>query len=195
MRLLIAVLLLCPLAAFGQELQFTAETTTGNGEVVPVLTWETSPAADSCVADGAWSGDKGPVGSESLPAIVSSATYSLTCTWASDGDVALAWDNPTERTDGTPYEDKGWTVIEYSPDGGDPWFMEVVQDPDAESYLMTDLNPGDWTFRAYAVDVDERMSAPSDSVVHTVESASDTDESITITVNPIPLAPTGLTVE
>lgn len=188
MRRMIAALLLCLISipSLAQEITFTAETTSGNGQVVPVLTWSTEPAADSCIASGGWSGEKGASGSETLPATQSSATYNLTCTWAADNDVTLTWDNPTQNTDGSPYTDPGHTLIEYSPDGQDPWFMQVVDDPGDTSAVVPGLEPGDWTFRAYAVNQADVSSDASNTTVVVVEPASTDEETIGIQVNPQP---------
>ena len=194
---LLALLLLCSISfpSLAQEITFTAETVSGNGQVVPALSWDTVPSADSCVASGGWTGEKGASGSETLPAIFGSATFTLTCTWASDGDVTLTWVNPTENTDGSPYTNRGVTIIDYSPDGAEPWFMQVVTDPLATTATVADLDPGDWTFRARAVNADELSSAPSESVVRTVEPDMNAEERISITVNPLPLPPTGLAAQ
>lgn len=191
-RLLLLVLLL-PVAANSQELVFTAETTTGNGEVVPALTWSTTPAADSCIASGAWSGEQGSDGELTLPPIVSSATYSLECTWLASGTITLSWVNPTEQTDGTPYVDKGRTLIEYGPDQVEPWLIQVVPDPEATQAIVGGLAAGDWYFRARAVTAADLQSDPSNTIQRTLAATVDITESVTITVNPLPLPPAGLT--
>lgn len=186
--------------AFAQEepvLTFTAETTTGAGTVVPVLSWQTDPVATSCVASGhpSWAGEKGPQGTETLAPITESGTFILSCTWASDDDVDLNWINPTENTDGTPYTDPGHTLVEYSPDGQAPWFMQVVEDPSATSTIVSDLEPGDWTFRAYAVNLNDVSSDASALAVFVVDPPAEFQESTSITVNSKPAQITGLSAQ
>lgn len=197
MRRLLVALLLCLTWSLSpaQEITFTAETVSGNGQVEPALSWATAPSADSCVASGGWTGEKGASGSETLPAIFGSATYTLTCTWASDGDVTLTWVNPTHRTDGSLYENRGVTVIEYSPDGSAPFFLQVVTDPLATTAVVPELNPGNWFFQLRAVDASELSSEPSEQAERLVEPASTHEESIAITVNPVPLPPTDLAAQ
>jgi hypothetical protein len=116
-RILLALALLVPLVAHSQNtLTFSASTTTGDGSVVPALTWSTSPAAASCTASGApnWTGTKAASGTQTLPAITSSATYNLDCTWPGDSIVTFSWTNPTTNTDGSAYTDAKSVRIQYT---------------------------------------------------------------------------------
>src|SRR5882672_9698256 len=53
------------------------------------LTWSSTDAS-GCAASGAWSGAKGTSGTESTGALVSTSTFTLTCTGAGGSDVKSA---------------------------------------------------------------------------------------------------------
>lgn len=74
------------------------------GQVIPTLTWTTTPAGATCTASGdpAWTGSKAASGTQALPArALPTPVYSLTCTWPGDTSAALSWTPPTTNTDGT----------------------------------------------------------------------------------------------
>src|SRR3954462_14236068 len=89
----------------------TANKTSAQGSLTPVLTWSTTPVASSCTASGAWSGTKFASGSETLPAITSNKSYTLTCTWG-NGTAALTWTAPTKNSNGSTLTDlAGFKVV------------------------------------------------------------------------------------
>src|SRR5438477_5923085 len=102
-----ALLLLATAVSAQNSITFTAQTVSGDGSVVPALTWSTAPVATGCTASGAanWTGAKGPSGAQTLAAITSSATYNLTCNWPADTTATVTWTNPVQNTDSTPYTD------------------------------------------------------------------------------------------
>lgn len=196
-RALLALLLLIasgPLWA--QTLTFTAENTTGAGSVVPKLTWSTTPAATLCTASGDWSGTKAASGTETLAAITSSKTYNLTCSFPSPTSATLTWTLPTTNTDGSPYTDaKGFLIYGATSAAGlatatprNHFFPTSTTTP------YTGLTAGTWFFCIKAVNQLDQASVCSNTVSKTLASASQ-NRSVGITVNPVPNAPTNLTVE
>ena len=173
-------------------LTFTTSTTTGSGSVIPVLTWSTAPVAASCTASGAWTGAKAPAGgTETLAAITSSKTYALLCTWA-DGSATVSWVPPTQRTDGTPLTDLTKYRVYY---GLSSTAMTTTSDvlAPATSKVFTPLATGTWFFNVHAIDSVGGESGPSNTGSKAVTQGSSTQQ-IAITVNPVPMAPTGVTV-
>src|SRR5262245_54996315 len=79
----------------------SANRTSAQGSLTPVLTWSTSPVASSCRASGGWSGTKFASGTETLPTITTSQTYTLTCSWNGGASATVNWSAPTTNTDGS----------------------------------------------------------------------------------------------
>lgn len=191
---IIPVLFLLPTFAAAQNsITFTAETTTGVESVVPVLTWSTEPAADNCQASGDWSGAKGAAGTETLPAITSSATYNLDCTW-SDTAVTLSWVAPTQNTDGSALTDLDGYMIYYGTVDGGPYINSQLVDPTVTTYVIEPLSAGTWHFVATAVNA---RGVESDFTNQASKVLGDTAEqrSVGITVNPKPNPPSPLTAD
>ncbi|MEO1575474.1 MAG: hypothetical protein AAFU65_11010, partial [Pseudomonadota bacterium] len=81
-------------------LSFSGSPTTVMSGEASTLTWS-STDADTCVASGAWSGNKPLSGSESTGALTSGATYTLTCSSAAgsaDESVTINVDSGTGGT-------------------------------------------------------------------------------------------------
>lgn len=194
--LLALVLLLAATPLFAQTLTFTAENTTGNGTVVPKLTWSTTPAATGCTASGDWSGSKAAAGTETLPAISVSKTYNLTCSFAAPSSAVLTWVIPTTNTDGSPYTDaKGFLI--YGATSAAALATVTPRNhffPTSTSTPYTGLTVGTWFFCVKAVNQLDAASACSNVVSKTIAAGSQ-NKSVGITVNPVPNAPTALTVE
>jgi hypothetical protein len=171
---------------------FTAQATTGNGSVTPVLTWSTAPAATSCTAGGNWTGTKAAAGTETLPAIATSATYTITCNWP-DTSALVSWTPPTQNTDGTAYATPKLTRILYGRTATTLTLTQDVLEP-ATSYQFTGLAAGAWYFGVKAVNQADRESALSSIATKTLGTGTST-KSVGITVNALPLPPTGLTVQ
>lgn len=191
---LLPLFLLLALPVHAQNIiSFTAEVTSGVETVIPVLTWDTTPLADSCTASGDWSGDKGPSGEETLPAITGSATYNISCDWL-DASAVLTWTAPTQNTDGTAYTDPKGFKIYYDMSQGGPYAnVNDVPDPNATTHVVAPLIPGTWFFVATAYNQLDVESDVSGEVMKILGLSSET-ESVGITVNPKPNAPTGLGV-
>jgi hypothetical protein len=173
-------------------LSFTAATTTGNGSVTPVLTWSTTPAANSCVASGdaAWLGSKVVSGSATLPATTKSVTYNLQCSWGK-ATVTVNWVAPTLNTDNTPLTDLNGFKVYWSGTGGD--FSQSVPGAGVTSLTVTPVPAGTFDFTVAAVNKNSVESAKSAPATATTTTAVVT-KSVGITVNPVPMAPTNVTV-
>jgi hypothetical protein len=147
--------------AASPTLTFTAQTTTGNGSVVPALTWATSPAAQSCTASGdpAWTGTKAAAGTQTLAAITSSKTYQLVCTWPGDTTATISWTDPdhehgrfgareVHQPDRHGDVPASFLVVR----GSDPTSVgmdsKTVDDRNATSYAWTGLTVGTHWFSA-----------------------------------------------
>lgn len=188
------LLVLSSFASAQNTVTFTAGATSGNESVVPVLTWDTMPLADNCVASGDWSGDKGGAGNETLAAITSGATYNLTCEW-DDSAVTLSWTPPTQNTDGTPYTDPDGYNIYYGQNDGGPYPQsDRIADSAAASHVVGSLPSGEWYFVATAQNQLGVESEFSGQAMKTVGTITDT-QSIGITVNPKPNTVTGFTAQ
>lgn len=204
-------LLALPALAGAQTLTFTASTNTGAGSVTTTLTWSTTPAATSCTASGhtSWTGTKAASGTVTLPALTTSGTYNLTmnCTWPGDSSATVNWIAPTQNTDGSALakcataNSTGTCLAKYRVyrrlNSQDMAGAEVtpVEDPQATTKSFTGLVPGTHWFTLEAVNGNGTPSDLSTPYASKVISASQTvDRSVTITVNPKPAAPTGLTV-
>ena len=189
-------------------LTFTAELTRGVETITPKLTWSTTPAADSCTASGdaAWTGTKPGAGSVTLPAVNTSKTYSLVCSWP--GDTArLSWTAPTQYTNGDALTVAKYTVASGTVQGDvqNPNLPSTVRVDEILSTLtfkqLTDLGaPGTYYFclRAFdaagtASDCSRKADGTLPSKVITADAAQ--TRTVTVTVDPKPKAPGALTVE
>ena len=194
MRRIIPILLLLLAApCMAQSLQFIADITQADGEAKPTLSWDTTPLAADCVASGDWSGAKGAAGSEVLPTITASATYSLACTWPM-GSATLSWTAPTQNTDGTPLTDLAAYKFYYGTAPGDYSDMVRVDNPGITTYIIDNLLPATYYFVATAINDAGIESLFSNEAIKTV-SGSDVLESVTITINPAPEAITDFAVQ
>ena len=209
-----------PLSVNAQRtIDFSANTTTGDGQVVPVLTWSTTPPAASCEASGQWSGEKGASGQETLDPISTSATFNLTCTWPGDSLATVSWNNPTTNCNGTPITDLESIVIRYSfeedpvvGNADDPCDSsnEVVtlesitmdgkgvvhDDLELTTRTITGLTEvGEYFFRAHACNSRGICSGPSNIAAKVFTGAVTAVESVGIQVNPIPSPVLNLTIQ
>lgn len=186
-------------AQTGPTLTFTAQTTVGNGSLVPVLTWSTTPAASACTASGdpAWTGTKASSGTATLSAISTSKTYNLTCSW-NDQRATVRWTPATQNEDGSNYTDPKNILVYFStnadPVSGGPSNSPVTLPPTATQTIIGPLPPGTWRFAAKSVNQSDVQSDLS-NVAEKVITASVVDRNVAITINPVPNPPTNLTVE
>lgn len=180
-------------SAYAQNtLTFTAETETGVEFVTPILSWDTTPAADSCTASGDWSGDKGASGTETLAPISSTATYNMTCEWKDD-TATLTWTAPTENTDGTALTDLAGFKVFYGATSGNYSVEFTINDPNVTTTIVTPLTPGLWFFATKAFNAIGTESDFSNEAQKLLTQESDV-KNVGITVNPKPASPDNLTV-
>jgi hypothetical protein len=208
-RLLLAVaLFLVAGASLAQTLTFTAQTTTGAGSLVPVLTWSTTPAATSCTASGdpSWTGTKASSGTQTLAEITSSKTYMLSCTWPGDTQARLTWVAPTQNTDGSALAKCSSQTVTDQPclksylvsRGASATALtdsRSVDNKDALGYTWTGLAAGTHFFGVRAVTAQGVQSDVSNVVSKSISTTQTVNRNVAITVNPKPNAPTDLTVE
>ena len=197
MKKLLTLLLLLAGAAHSQEtVSFVADITQGNGVVSPTLTWSTSPPAFDCMASGDWSGSKGPSGSETIPDLVTSATFVLECEWPRSRDVTLTWTPPTLMTDGTPADGKIRDYSVYYGTMSEIYDQEVHGIPVAPlnaegqvEYVMQMPSAGSWYFVSTAWSTGGHESMYSNEATRVVGDDEIVTETVGITVNPVPLPP------
>lgn len=180
------------LAQTAGTITFTAQTTTGDGSVVPVLTWSTSPAATSCTASGDWSGTKAAAGTETLAAITVSRTYNLSCTWPGDTSATLRWTAPTTNVDGSALTDLAGFRIYYGTSASNLNQQITVANATATQRIVSALTPATWFFAMTAYNARDVESARTGTVSKVISTAT-ASRSVGITVNPRPGPPTGLT--
>jgi hypothetical protein len=151
----LAALPLLLLGSFAQAqtagtITFTANRTSSTSGFAPVLTWSTSPVASSCTASGAWSGTKFASGSETLPTITSSKSYTLTCSWGS-GTATVRWTAPTRNSDGTTLTDLAGFKVLYGTSASALTNTKTINDKAATSTSIGSLGQGTWYFTMRAV--------------------------------------------
>lgn len=202
-RVLVAVALaVCSSAAWSQN---TATFELNLDDLLaPELTWSTSPAGAACTASGAWSGDKGAAGTETVPAIRSTAVYALACSWPDESMALLTWTNPTQNTDGSAYDPlTGSTRLVWTDQGNlgafdclDPGTLpagvQSIDRPGGQSmHTVTGLSPGTWEFGAFAVNSVGLCSVMSNTASKDMAAGVVVNDSITVTVpNPVTLLAT-----
>lgn len=196
MRNILAILAIMSCGVSFAATTFTASTTSANGSLATTLTWSSDRA--SCTASGSpeWTGAKAASGTLALPAITMSGTYTLTlaCSSPADDKATLSWTAPTKNTDGSTYSNPKSTVIVYGASVGALTQSQTVLAP-ATTTVIRPLTPGTWHFAAKAVNADNVESALSATVSKVITGAVTDTETVTLTVNPIPNAPTGVAVE
>ena len=175
---------------------FTAEVTSANGSLSPKLTWTSN--LSTCDASGhpSWTGSKPASGTATLPAITMSGTYTLklTCTGAADSSATVTWTLPTQNTDGSALTNLASTKVYYGTETGTLTTSRTVAAPGTTT-AFTGLAPGTWRFQASAVNASGVESARSAVVQKVIGTAPQDAETVTLIVNPIPMAPPGVTVQ
>jgi hypothetical protein len=172
--LLIIVGLLGVAAAHAQTagtVNLSVSPTQASNTATPVLTWSTSPVAQSCTASGGWNGTKFASGSQTLSAITATTSYTLTCTWAS-GSAAVRWTIPTTNTNGTPLTNLASYKILYGTSASALNQTQAVTNPAATSATVVGLTPATWYFAMRAVNATGTESANSNVGTKTIAGAS-----------------------
>jgi len=192
--ILVGLLALVTAPAFGAT-TFNASVTSADGQLLTTLTWNSDRA--SCVASGheAWTGPKPSSGSLELPAITLSGTYSLTlsCATPADRNATVSWVNPTQNTDGSALTDLAGVRV-YFGQGPTLTQFRFVPTPTTQT-VFEQLADGTWRFSATAINSRDVESTRSNEVSKVITGEVADAESVTLTVNPVPMAPSGLTVE
>ena len=193
-----ALLVSAPLVCAQQapSLSFTLEAQAGStvGQVIPKLSWTTTPAATSCTAAGAtdWTGTKTASGTITLAPIAPPKSYSLACTWPGDSTVTLTWTAPTKNTDGTDYTNPAGYRIFYGASASALTQTVELRNPALATYDVTSLTPGEWFFaiRSFATTGAESVN----SAVASSRVAAPFSVTQTVDIRK-PAAPTSLSVQ
>lgn len=207
-RLTFALSALCWALSLSAQntLTFGAQTTTGDGSVVPVLNWSTAPAAQTCTGSGPanWAGAKTPTlsGTQTLPAIMGSATYTMLCTWAADNQAVVLWTNASKNTDGSNYTDPLSVRLKYTfnasltagPTCAAGETCLQVAAP-TNTFTITGISQVG-TMRLVAFSQNQRMvfSDGTSEVTKTFAAGSQT-KSVALTVNPVGNPPSNLSIQ
>ncbi|HET7809984.1 MAG TPA: fibronectin type III domain-containing protein [Steroidobacteraceae bacterium] len=173
----------------------TANKTSASGSLVPVLTWSTSPVATSCTASGGWSGTKFASGSETLPKITASKSYTLTCSWG-NGTANVSWTIPTTNTDGSKLTDLKGFNVHFGTSKSALTQSLAVNSATATSATVPALASGTWYFSVRAVNSKGIESLDSNIASKTI-SAATAAKTVSITITPTTtkkLVTTGTTV-
>lgn len=207
-KYLLLSILLTSQALAQNTITFSTSTTTGDASVTPVLTWSTSPAAQSCTASGAsnWAGAKAASGTQTLPAITSDATYNLACVWPGDSIATFSWVNPTQNSNGSAYTDPKNIRIKYT---FNPSLTAGVNCSSSEVCIDVPQTPTPTTIRTvtgisqtgtlrarfFAQNQRDVFSGESNVATKVFTGNVTVNRSVGITVNPVPNAPTNGAVE
>jgi hypothetical protein len=199
----LVVFALLTLAAAGAHAQtagvvtLRANQTSATGSLTPVLTWSTTPVAQSCTASGGWSGTKAASGTQTLSTISASASYTLTCTWAGtggNGSATLNWVAPTQNTDGTLLRNLSGYRVVYGTSATALNQTRNINDPAALSTTIDALAPGTWYFAMRAVNTSggesSNTAVGSKTIAGTGGGSSSATVAITITAPPTTPPPT-----
>lgn len=204
--------------SFGTALLFLAALTSGQafaqnaldlqvdlGDVMaPEISWTSSPAGAECTASGSWSGAKASSGTETVPPIRTTVTYSLGCLWPGDTGALVSWINATTNDDGSPYTNPAGVRLVWSNQGNlaafdclqpgvlPPGTQTFFTMPSATSHQVTGLGAGTWTFGAFSVATTGLCSPLSNTATKTIVPAVSLSDSVTITV---PSTVTGIGVQ
>lgn len=208
--LILAALFALPLAA-QNTVTLGASVTSGNGQLTTEITWDTNPRLTTgtpCVASGHanWSGAKAGFGSQTVT-ISTSGTMplQLTCTFPGDSIVQFTWTPATTNTDSSAYTQaqRGLTRIRHTFNAT----LSASAPCNTGGVTCIDLNDSGTTrptmhtatgitqtgtMRAVATHVNATggESAGSNAATKAFQGSVPVTQSVSITVNPLPGAPT-----
>ena len=151
-----------------------SEITTGGSTT---LSWS-STDADSCVAGGAWFGERASSGSELVGPIDRQITFSITCSGSGGnamqmvsvsvlGELNISWVQPSENVDGSPLTDLASYRIYYGSVSRNYSDSIDVADAVATSHVFTALS-GDYFVTMTALDLEGNESAYSNEILRSV---------------------------
>lgn len=212
--LLIVALSLATVAVHAQAapITFTASVTNANGTLNTTLTWS-APGATGCTASGDpnWTGAKAASGTQIMPPISLSGSYvlKLDCSFPGVTTATISWTSPTTNTDGTPLAQcpsqtpgsacllqfKVYRTITPPLNLATADF-KLIDDRTATSFVWSNVpQPGTNTFAVTALNGLFAESPISNTATKVITATTSSNASVTLTVNPIPGPPTGVTVK
>jgi hypothetical protein len=159
---------------------FSASPTSGTGSVRPVLTWSTSPVAQSCTASGGWSGSKSTSGTETLASITTTKTFTLNCTWG-NGTATVNWTAPTRNTDNSTLTNLSGFKVLYGTSATALTQTKTVSGATARSTTISSLSPATWYFAVRAVN-SQNGESDNSSLAQKAITGATSAKSVTVTV-------------
>lgn len=168
--------------------------TNASGQVVPALTWSTTPTASSCTASGdsAWSGTKAASGTQTLPATLDPHEYALACTFPGSTQAVLRWVSPTTNTDGSAYSNPKGFLVNFGTSASALTSSRSVNQSTATTATVTDLTAGTYYFCVRALNAFDMPSECSNVISKTISPSQTIRQTVALKK---PSAPTSLTVE
>jgi hypothetical protein len=153
--------------------RLTAANATVSSGASTRLSWS-SENADRCVASGDWTGTLPSQGSRQVGPLTRPATFTLTCSGPGGnavsmvavdvlGRVALKWQPPKKRLDGTPLPGlKGYRIY-YGEAPGQYDQVKEIPNPRVRKQVL-ELPVGEYYFAATAIDAEGNESPRSNEV-------------------------------
>jgi hypothetical protein len=187
-------------SAYAQQptLSFTGEATPDPatpGNVIPKLSWTTTPAAASCTASGAtnWTGTKAASGSVTLASVATpSPIYSLRCQWPGSTSAVLTWTQPTENTDGSALTNLSGYRVLYGPSPTALSQTILINSATATTHTVDQLTAGTWHFAITARASNGAESIMSETASRVITPPFEVTQSFGVKQ---PKPPTNLTVK
>jgi hypothetical protein len=175
----------------------TVSPTSGLGSVTPKLTWSTTSTADGIAAAScqpSWqTASVATSGTQTLAAVTTSQSYTLTCTW-DDTSAIVAWTAPTTNVDGSTIGSTQLPLTYTVNEGATGAETLLKSGVTALTYTATGLTAGDDCFTVIATDALGDSSAPSTEACKTVGNAT-AQATASLTIKAVPNPPGALTVK
>jgi hypothetical protein len=131
-----------------------------------------------------------------LATITSSKTYNLSCTWPGKTSLNVSWTAPLKNTDGSTLTDlAGFKVYYGTSSTMSNNTVKDVPGAGSTSVALTGLSAGTYYVVASAYNAAGTESDKTAIVSATLPASASVTRTVGIVVNPVPMAPTGLTVE
>jgi hypothetical protein len=145
------------------------------------LSW-VATNADSCFAEGGWSGNKATSGAETTAVLNQDTTFTLVCIGPGgsvsasvtvavqmpSGVATLAWTPPTTNQDGSTLDDlSGYKVYIGTSPGVYSRTVEITN-PGVSTYVVENLLPGTYYFAVTAFDAAGNESSYSNEAAKTI---------------------------
>lgn len=187
--------------AIAQELPpitLTPSISAGTETLTTTVTWD-APGYLGCVGSGhePWNGDKPASGTQELPTIAKSGTYTLilTCTYPGDRVARLSWTPPTTNTDGTPLTNLDGFHVHWGRSADVLSESLYINNPEATGHVFENMALGTWFFAVTAANEQGTLSARSNVVSKVITAGGEQTNSASLTVNPKPNGVSGFGVE